>query len=565
MAHENKILHISLFVGLVSFLAGGVDAAVRIGNKTKNDVYRQIVAANAAATNNAVGTATTNTATEPELPVRVANADLAREIQSGTSSIDTEQLNSCAQIYPNGVFAWDKPTAGVGAGGAATCVSVVELRGYQMGPGGTDVVLARANVAAGSGVKCNISDFPEANYTIDAQNVLFPADAEPTTEDVIKVLNQEQKQNAGMKIAAATLVGAIGGNIAGPNDVGKDSIIGTDKGKMKGTLIGALSGAAIGTGGAYAGKVGGDMIMSTGINAAAGGVVGNIMATGDPVLRIEDCTDDTGTNKSKCLWGYINEGTTMSADNDGKMCDKSGKCVEAFFDLIDRNYIVCEGTSCIAKPMAFVKIKLDEQKGTLTEVNALKETEIDHLKMGEDVYWLEKNSNGTSRMVKGSNSEKSHPYVRIYSAIFSPTRKPALIWNMQDKFFGMKRSDWYKWKTNNSGDVQIYRRDTHGNATGANLGASELNNFEPMYVSAEDGGIIDLDNKARLKGTMIGAGAGGALGAFTAYQGAQSDIDERWVAAVREYKDSLQKFYCATGSRFLSYYNDLAVIPNVDE
>ena len=86
-----------------------------------------------------------------------------------------------------------------------------------------------------------------------------------------------------------------------------------------------------------------------------------------------------------------------------------------------------------------------------------------------------------------------------------------------------------------------------------------------MYVSAEDGGVIDLDNKARLKGTMIGAGVGGAAGAFTAYQGAQSDIDERWVSAVREYKDSLEKFYCATGNRFISYYNDIAVVPDINE
>ena len=50
MSHEHKILHLSLFVGLAGILAGGVaDAAVRIGNKTKNDAYRQIMAANAAA------------------------------------------------------------------------------------------------------------------------------------------------------------------------------------------------------------------------------------------------------------------------------------------------------------------------------------------------------------------------------------------------------------------------------------------------------------------------------------------------------------------------------------
>ncbi|MBQ7128059.1 MAG: hypothetical protein IJO18_03680 [Alphaproteobacteria bacterium] len=86
-----------------------------------------------------------------------------------------------------------------------------------------------------------------------------------------------------------------------------------------------------------------------------------------------------------------------------------------------------------------------------------------------------------------------------------------------------------------------------------------------MYQDAEDGALIDLGNKARLKGTLIGAGAGGALGAFTAYQGAQDEIQQRWVSAVREYKDSLQKIYCATGTRFLTHYNDTVIIPMVSE
>lgn len=561
MAHENKILHLSIFVGLFGFLVGGVaDAAVRIGNKTKNDVYRQIVAANAAAANNAA----TATTAETELPVTVANPDLAQQIQDGTSNINKEQLESCAKIYPNGTFAWDKPTAGIGAGGASTCVAVVELRGYQMGPGGKDVVLARANVAAGSGVKCNISDFPEADYTVDAQNVLFPADAEPTTEDVIKVLNEEQKQHAALKIAAGALVGGIGGNIAGKNDVGKDSLMGTDKGKMKGTLIGALGGAAITAGGSYAGKVGGDMILSSGINAAAGGIVGNMMGSGDSVLRIEDCADESGTQTAKCLWGYVSEGTNMVANSNGEICNSSNNCEEAFFDLVDRSYMVCKDHSCRQESFALAKIEFD---GKPVEVNSLKEADFDKLKEGlaGTVYLLEKQQDGTYEITstRGLSSETSHPYARIVSAIANPSRKAALVWGVQDKFFGIKRSDWYEWKKTN-GNAQVYRRDSKGNKTGAEL-TGMLNNFEPMVVDADDGGIIDLNNKARLKGTMIGAGAGGALGAFVAYQGAQNDIDERWVAAVREYKDSLQKFYCATGARFLSYYNDTLIIPNAEQ
>lgn len=547
MSHENKILHLSLFVGLAGVLVGGVaDAAVRIGNKTKNDAYRQIMAANAAAVA-AVNNVDTTTPTT-QLAVPVANKDLAEDIQSGKSNVKAGQLETCARIYPNGSFAWDKPTAGLGAGGAATCVAVVELRGYQMAPGGGDLVLARANVAAGSGVNCNISNFPESSYTIDAQNVLFPADNEPTHEDVIAVMNQEQKQNAALKIAATTLVGAIGGNIVGKNDVGKDSLIGTDKGKMQGTLIGALGGAAIGAGGAYAGKVGGDMIMSTGVNAAAGGVVGNIMASGDSVLRIENCTKANGSAAAKCLWGYIIEG------------NKLGNGETAYLNVKDRSALVCKDGDCKPETLSNVKIKFKEKD---REINSLLDSEWKELEAGSgvDVYHIVKEDGKTT--MKSGQSETI--YVPIANAVRTTNKRPALVWGVQDKFFGMKRSDWYDWKKNNAASAQIYWRDSLGRAEGEKLTDKTLDNFEPIYVNAEDGGVIDLNNKARMKGTMVGAGAGGALGAFTAYQGAQSDIEERWVSAVREYKDSLQKFYCATGGRFLSYYNDTLIIPNMTE
>ena len=93
----------------------------------------------------------------------------------------------------------------------------------------------------------------------------------------------------------------------------------------------------------------------------------------------------------------------------------------------------------------------------------------------------------------------------------------------------------------------------------------DVANFDPNTVDAEDGGIIDLSNKARFKTTLTGAGVGGAMGAFSAYQGAQTDIQNRWVTAVREYNDSLQKIYCVTGDRFLGYYNDIVFIPVMSE
>lgn len=136
---------------------------------------------------------------------------------------------------------------------------------------------------------------------------------------------------------------------------------------------------------------------------------------------------------------------------------------------------------------------------------------------------------------------------------------PALIPYFQDKAFGMRKKDWVDWKSKHS-NADIYGRTSAGNASDK-IGNASLASFYPVYRTAADGNIIDLGNKARLKGTLIGAGTGGALGAFSAYQGAQSDIENRWASAVTEYKDSLQKFYCATGTRFLGFYNEEIPIP----
>ena len=260
-----------------ALMASGACAAVRVGNKTRNSYYGAQMAEQ-----QRIAVQQQQVASTADI-ARMAGDDDARSVVAPTDNISANdaKLASCSAIYPNGEFSIARPTAGIGTGGAKTCVAVVELRGYQMGTNGSDVVLARANVAAGSTINCNISEFPEMSYTQDVSNVLFPADAEPTKHDVVKIMNKEQKQNAALKIAATTLVGAIGGNIAGKNDIGNDNLMGTDKGKVKGTVIGALGGAAIGAGNVYGGKVAGDMILSTGVNAAAGGVIGNIMAAGD--------------------------------------------------------------------------------------------------------------------------------------------------------------------------------------------------------------------------------------------------------------------------------------------
>ena len=264
------------------------NAAVKIGNLTranKAQAYQQINESRYRAdlANQQAAQAAVAAVAPQELPIAVHNQELAQQIQSGDAqaAVSMAQLDKCAKIYPNGEFAWAKPTAGRGAGGANTCVAVVEMRAAQAGPNGEDLVVARANVAAGDSLNCNISAFPQITWLPDAGNVEFPADAEPTREEVVAVMNEEQKQHAGFKILAGGLVSAIAGNVMGENDPGKDGLFGTSKSKLKTTAIGALGGAGLMAASSFGGKVGGDMIMSAGVNAAAGALIGNMSGKGD--------------------------------------------------------------------------------------------------------------------------------------------------------------------------------------------------------------------------------------------------------------------------------------------
>ena len=225
---------------------------------------------------------------------------------SPTTQPEPTIMDRCAAIYPNGEFAWARPTAGIGAGGAETCTSVVKLLALGAGDNGSDVVVATVNLAAGDSIRCNIDEFPESSYSATNIEISVPWDQEPTMDDVIQMMNQEQKQNAAIKIVSTAVIGALGGNIAGDNAPGTDSLLGGGKDKIQGTVIGALGGAALGTASVYSGKVAGDMIMSAGVNAAAGSVVGNLAASGDSVMRIDDCTYKG--SPEKCLWGIYRNG-----------------------------------------------------------------------------------------------------------------------------------------------------------------------------------------------------------------------------------------------------------------
>lgn len=525
-------------------------AAVRVGNQSRTyaDAYNQV-------NNYRVGTVSTEDAMDTaiaNLPVRVANKTLARRIVNGDADVvSMQQLSSCAEIYPNGEFAWDKPTLGLRSGQVAQCVATVELRKFNGAPGGGDLVLARANLAAGDSVVCNISDFPADSYLEAAGTVEFPADKAPTREDVIKVMNQEQKKGAGLKIAAGAIVGGLFGNMAGKNQVGNDSMLGAGKDKLAGTAAGAAAGAALMAGNAYAGKMGGDIILSTGVNAAAGAVMGNIIAAGanSEVLRVERCT--VNDQETHCLWGMLIETSTPDSNK------------AAFYSTTSRAAVLCdkvgtEFTNCETRELLSIVVENypDQTIDTLTD------SEFKKIANGQQIYWLD-TTNGAKKIttIQPSNSDGTNEsFVAVTKYKIGGKRVAALIADVKDKAFGLTNSDW-KNMIKDIKDDQLYLRNNDGNA-GAHPGEGyTVENFYPMSVEADDGAVINLSNKARMKGTLIGSGVGGAMGAFTAYQGANDDIDERFVAAKREYDDSLRVFYCATGKRTLGPYNSTIVIP----
>ena len=478
------------------------------------------------------------------LPVEI-DAKIAKKIESGDKSvIDMTKLTACSEIYPEGKFAWTVPDAGVNKKIEQTCVSIVEMRAIK---GTEDIVLAKAHVAAGDSVVCNIDKFPESGYTQNATNIEFPADNPPTIEDVEKVMDEEQKQNAVFKIVTGAIVGGVTGNMAGKSKDG--SMFGTNNEKMKTSAIGALSGAAVMAGNAYTGKVAGDVIMSTGINAAAGGVIGNVLANGESILKVEDCTIDG--RKTRCLWGILE-----NVDSEAKQNEING-----FYNLDN-------GRTMTAKLDSTGNFKdLDEKRLIIYKLENGKENFDEDrrqafLEVREKAikYFITNDKNGQRILSKEGNKDLG-TWVKIDKYdISGGTPHPVLIPDFKEKNFGTKLSDWYLY---NKKEINIYERKIDGNAGSKKEGDNLMDRFYPVSVNADEGNVVDISNKARLKETLIGSGVGAGLGALSGYQGAKNAIEDRWASEVQQYKDSLQKIYCGTGKRFLSHYNDTVIIPNI--
>ncbi|MBR6363826.1 MAG: hypothetical protein IKS08_01930 [Alphaproteobacteria bacterium] len=559
--------HIYSLLAVVVAIGDAV-AGIRVGNLSRNYAgsYKNTAALEQQYNNSVAAAAQEDVVVDVELPVRVANKELAEQVKRGDENAKTniETLTKCASIYPDGEFVWDIPTLGRGAGGQATCVAVVEMRALGSNGGLEYTTVARGKLAAGDMVHCNISDFAESTYLPDITKVTFPADERPTREDVVKVMNEEQKSKAGLKIAAAALVGGLGGNFVGKSAPGEDKMLGTNKEKMKTTAIGAAAGAALMAASTFSGKVAGDVILHTGVNAAAGGVIGNLTQTGDDVLRVEKCTYNS--IETTCLWGTLTKTEDITSENlDGVFSDVSGKNV--FTCKRNENG---EKISCRKRSDLVVKTVADKPLGTYGRADLVPITDV------KQKYYFHREITQITDLNDASSKEAddNNLYFMASAEKKAGLGQQAVVVDYKEGAFGNKTDTWESWKAGNK-KATFCLRDTKGNpvADQCNDKLSKgkdnegndipytLDDFNPKFLSADDGSVIDFSNKARLGSTVKGAGVGGAMGAFSGYQGAQADIEDRLTQAIREYNDSLEKIYCGTGKKFLSFYNDDAGIP----
>ena len=548
----------------VAVVIGDASAGIRVGNLSRNYAGSS---KNTAAVEqqyyNSTAAAAEDVVVDVELPVRVANKELAEQIKQGDENArtDMETLNKCASIYPDGEFIWDVPTIGRGAGGSATCVAVVEVRSLGANGGLEYTTAARGKLAAGDSIRCNISDFPAETYLPDISKVIFPADEKPTREDVIQVMNEEQKSKAGLKIAAAALIGGLGGNFVGKSAPGEDKMLGTNKEKMKTTAIGAAAGATLMAASTFSGKVAGDVILHTGVNAAAGGVIGNIAQSGDDVLRVEKCMD--GGQETTCLWGTLTKTEQLDPTKD----------ITVFSDVRGTNVFMCEKESdgkhtCKKTRNLVVRTVAGERVGKYQTVNDVPDD-------AHPRYHFHAEYNDISDLKSGSTIVEEQKIVYFEAKAdkkSSGVPVQAVVVGFKDGAFGTKIEAWEAWKAANMKTAKLCLRDTTNNNPKCDAMPTKkdeegkdvpytLDDFNPKMLSADDGSVIDFSNKARLANTAKGAGVGGAMGAFSGYQGAQADIEDRLTQAIREYNDSLEKVYCGTGKKFLSFYNDDAIVP----
>ncbi len=584
---KNKICKISLFSAILACVANTpVDAAVKTKNYNRSyaNAYNQVASIQQQqAYYDATATNVTTASQATNLPVMVDDKNLADAIINNTSdSVNMSDLEMCSMIYPNGQFKWSIPESGVRMNQIPQCVAIVELRDAN-----TNTVLAVTTVGAGDSMRCNVDMFPQSGLLPAIEKVEVPNDVPPTMADVERVMNEEQKQNAGIKIAAAAIISGVAGNMLAPKNYGDTKLMGTSKTQLMDTAVGAVTGAGIMAASTYSGKVAGDTIKSTAVNATAGMLVGNMaagMSGGGGVLNITKCTPQGENSERDCIVGNLaTKGTPYEYSDDVSkrvyLINRQGDTISCKRNNEDTQtegvFNDCHSASRL------LNIKLNAPNDLIDFAEARDKDQSKFSYITETYVPIDNNpsklkmetsssSNGSYFIIAYADSVSS--FVRAYAVYNHNIKKPAFGYSVSEFGKNPDLTGYTVYARNNDGSVGrlLYQpgesakdtKDTKESSDKKEENKKEYE-FQPIAKDAEDGGLIDINNEARAKATMIGTATGGALGGLAGYQGAKTELEQRWVEAVRTYNDSLSNFVCMTGGRFLAKYNDYVEIPDL--
>ncbi len=555
---KNKICNVSVFSAILACVAGVSGDAVCATNtwmdaraqRAYAGAYKQLTDAREQQTyieTQDVPVVQTASATK-DLPLAVDDEKLENDIKNNKSDVTVSDLDRCSMIYPTGVFKWGIPESGSKATVKPQCIAVVNL------VDSSNKILATTTLAAGDVMDCNINMFPESGYAVDLNDVQLPADAEPTMKDVEKVLNEEQKDNAAFKIAAAMIIGGLAGNMLGPKENGDEKLLGAGKKQLATTAVGAVTAGGLMAASSYSGKVAGDTIKSTAVNATAGMLAGNMAAaltSSNSVLATTKCKVE-GKEKDCVIGNYYTKSDKNYTSGDRIFVNKTGGTLYQ-----------CKQDNCTSFGKTLLDIRLDFNNNKTKKIADVTSSDWTNL----TAYYKHTDEKGIDSFVQGrKQNENSEAFYLVASATEAAEggSKPAFAVFDKDlpvKPFGYKVSQWEDMNANKK--PVFYERNIGDNDAGGKIGDQTKVKFVPSARNAQDGSIIDLTNEARAKSTIIGAAAGGALGGFSGYQGAQAEILDRYATAQREYTDSLSNFGCFTGTRFLGSYNHLIAIPDV--
>jgi hypothetical protein len=307
------------------------------------------------------------------------------------------------------------------------------------------------------------------------------------------------------------------------------------------------------------------------------------MSGGGGILNITKCTPQGESSEKDCIVGTLatkgdpikyseSETNVYLVNRQGNVltCTRNTKTDEST-DIV---FNQCRSSSRL------LNIKIQSPEGL---IDFYKDNASDQSKFSSITELYETSENDTSKLRKTTSPNGAYfiideadqiaSFVLAYAVYNHNLKKPAFGYPVSDFGKNSDLNDYVVYARNSNGSVGRFLYDPKTKTTKTDETTKDSDKkdksdtkeyeFQPVAKGAEDGGLIDINNEARAKATMIGTATGGALGGIAGYQGAKTELEQRWVEAVRTYNDSLSNFVCMTGGRFLAKYNDYVEIPDL--